>query len=59
LKVLDRVMASTIDLLIQIQQQIIITRKFAAETDDAELARRLYEMADVVEQRAREVDREM
>jgi hypothetical protein len=52
-------MANTIELLIQIQEQIIIARKFAAETDDAELARRLYEMADTVERRAREVDREM
>jgi hypothetical protein len=50
-------MADTIDLLIQIQEQIIITRKFVAETDDAELARRLYEMADAVERRAREVSR--
>jgi hypothetical protein len=52
-------MANTIELLIQIQEQIIVVRKLAAETDDAELARRLYEVADVVYRRAREVDREL
>jgi hypothetical protein len=42
--------------LIQLQEQLIKARKLAAEIGDAELARRLYEIADAVERRARELD---
>jgi hypothetical protein len=37
-------MADTIDLLIQLQEQLIKARKLAAEIDDAELARRLTDL---------------
>jgi hypothetical protein len=51
-------MAENIELLIQIQDQIIKCRRLAALIDDPKTARLLYDLADEIEQRAREVDRE-
>jgi hypothetical protein len=51
-------MAENIELLIQIQDQIIKCRRLAASIDDPKTARLLYDLADEIEQRAREVDRE-
>jgi len=51
-------MAENIELLIQIQDQIIKCRSLAASIDDKKTARLLYDLADEIEQRAREVDRE-
>jgi hypothetical protein len=50
-------MAETIETLIGIQGQVIQCRRFAAETTDPLAARILYELADDLEQQAREVDR--
>ena len=49
-------MAENIALLISIQDQIIKCRQLAAEIFHPETARRLYELADEIESRAREVD---
>jgi hypothetical protein len=49
-------MAENIALLIGIQEQIIKCRRLAAEISHPETARRLYELADEIESRAREVD---
>ena len=51
-------MVENIELLIQIQGQIIQCRRLAAEIGDPETARRLNKLADEIEKRAREVDRE-
>jgi hypothetical protein len=51
-------MAENLELLIAIQDQVIKCRRLAAEILDRETSRRLYELADEVERRAREVDRE-
>ena len=51
-------MAENIELLIQIQEQIIQCRRLAASIYDPKTARLLYEMADEIEQRAREADRD-
>jgi hypothetical protein len=51
-------MGENIELLIGIQQQVIKCRRLAAEISDPETARRLREMADQIEQRARQVDQE-
>jgi hypothetical protein len=45
-------------LLIRIQEQVIKCRRLASEIFDGETSRRLYELADEIEQRARDVDRE-
>ena len=49
-------MAENLELLIGIQEQIIRCRRLAAQIFDPETSRRLYELADEIEQRAREVD---
>jgi hypothetical protein len=50
-------MGENLELLIGIQDQVIKCRRLAAEIGDPETARRLHELADDIEQRAREVDR--
>ena len=50
--------AENLELLIGIQDEVIKCRRLAAEIFDRETSRRLYELADEVERRAREVDRE-
>jgi hypothetical protein len=47
-------MAENLELLIDIQDQIIKCRSLAAKIFDPETSRRLYELADEVERRARE-----
>jgi hypothetical protein len=47
-----------IELLIGIQDQVIKCRRLAAELSDPQTARFLRELADEVERRAREVDRD-
>ena len=49
-------MAENIELLIAIQEQVIQGRRLAAQIFDPETSRRLYELADEIERRAREVD---
>ena len=49
-------MAENLELIISIQGQVIECRKLAATIAHPEMARRLYELADEVERRAREVD---
>jgi hypothetical protein len=51
-------MGENIELLIRIQEQVIKCRRLAAEISDPETARRLNELADEIDKRAREVDRE-
>jgi hypothetical protein len=51
-------MGENIELLIAIQDQVIRARRLAAEIFDSETARRLHELADEVERRAKEVDRQ-
>jgi len=51
-------MAEILETLIGIQDQVIKCRRLAAEIGDSETSRRLHELADDIEQRAREVDRE-
>jgi hypothetical protein len=51
-------MAENLELLIGIQEQIIRCRRLAAQIFDPETSRRLYELADEVERRARDVDTE-
>jgi hypothetical protein len=52
-------MGENIELLIAIQDQVIRARRLAAEIFDSETARRLHELADEVERRAKkEVNRE-
>jgi hypothetical protein len=50
-------MAENIELLIQIQEQIIQCRRLAASVHDPKTARLLYDLANEIEQRAREADR--
>jgi hypothetical protein len=50
--------AENLKLLVNIQDQVIKCRRLAAEISDRETSRRLCELADEIEQRAREVDRE-
>lgn len=52
-------MAETLQTLIGIQDQVIKCRRLAAEIGDPETSRRLHELADDIEQRARETDREL
>jgi hypothetical protein len=49
-------MAENLELLIAIQEQVIQCRRLAAQIFDPETSRRLYEFADEIERRAREVD---
>jgi hypothetical protein len=51
-------MAETPETLIGIQDQVIKCRRLAAEVSDSETARRLRDLADALEQRARDVDAE-
>ena len=51
-------MGENIELLIQIQHQVIQCRRLANEISDPETSRRLHELADEIERRAREVDQE-
>jgi hypothetical protein len=51
-------MAENLELLIGIQDQVIKCRRLAAEIGGPETSRRLHQLADEVEQRAREVDRQ-
>jgi hypothetical protein len=51
-------MAENIELLIQIQDQVIKCRRLAGSIYDEGTARLLLELADEIEQRAREVDQE-
>jgi hypothetical protein len=50
-------MAETLKTLIGIQDQILKRRRLAAQIFDPETARRLFQLANELEQRAREVDR--
>jgi hypothetical protein len=50
-------MAETLETLTGIQDQILKCRRLAAEMFDPKTAKRLLELADELEQRAREVDR--
>jgi hypothetical protein len=52
-------MTEDIQLLANIQDQVIKCRRLAAEISDPETSRRLYELVDDVERRAREADREL
>jgi hypothetical protein len=47
-----------IRMLADLQDQIIKCRRFASETSNPEQSRRLYQIANDIEQRARELDRE-
>jgi hypothetical protein len=49
-------MAEDLQTLIAIQDWVLKCRRLAAETPDPETARQLLELADKIEQRAREVD---
>jgi hypothetical protein len=49
-------MADNIELIVLIQEHVIIARKLAAVIGDRETARRLHELADEIEQRARFID---
>jgi hypothetical protein len=51
-------MGENIELLIQIQYQVIQCRRLAKKISDPETSRRLHELADEIERRAREVDQE-
>ena len=51
-------MGENIELLIQIQHRIIQCRCLANEISDPETSRRLQELTDEIERRAREVDQE-
>jgi hypothetical protein len=51
-------MGENIELLIGIQDQVIKCRRLADKIFDPETARRLGELADEIERRARKVDRE-
>jgi hypothetical protein len=51
-------MGETSNCLIEIQAEVIACRRLAAELSDPKSARRLYELADEIERRAREVDRD-
>jgi hypothetical protein len=50
-------MAENIELLAQIQGEVIRCRRLASEIGDPETSRRLYDLANQIEQRAREIDR--
>jgi hypothetical protein len=49
-------MREYIQILIDVQDKVIECRRLASEVVDPETSRRLYELADEVEQRAREID---
>jgi hypothetical protein len=51
--------AETLQTLIGIQEKVIKCRQLAAEIGDPETSRRLHELANDIEQRAREADLEM
>jgi hypothetical protein len=51
-------MAEYIELLVMVQDQVIQARRLAAEISDPETSHRLYELADEIEKRAREVDQQ-
>ena len=51
-------MAENLETLAGIQDQILKCRRLAAEIFDRETAGRLHKLADELEQRAREVDRQ-
>jgi hypothetical protein len=52
-------MAENFELIIEIQELVIKCRRLASAIFDPEMSRRLYELADEVEHRAREADREL
>jgi hypothetical protein len=49
-------MAEDLKTLIAIQDWVLKCRRLASETSDPETARQLFQLADKIEQRAREVD---
>jgi hypothetical protein len=49
-------MAEDLRTLIAIQDWVLRCRRFASEMPDPETARQLFQLADKIEQRAREVD---
>jgi hypothetical protein len=51
-------MAEVLQTLIAIQDRILKCRRLTSEASDPETARQLFELADKIEQRTREVDAE-
>jgi hypothetical protein len=52
-------MPEALQTLIGIQHEVLKCRRLATKISDPETSRRLYQIADEIEQRARKVDREM